>query len=94
MKRISLLLSAAAIIGMGSVTVACSPRTEKPADTPGSSAPGSNTVTPAPEPTEKGMRTNVTRPPMSVSPNGAGGGNAAVPCGFGPAGGLPCSNNR
>ena len=86
-RRISLLLSALAVIGMGTATVACSPRTEKPA--------GTSVTNSAPSaiPTEKGLSTNVTRAPMSVAPQGAGGGNPAVPCGFGPAGGGPCGNN-
>jgi hypothetical protein len=84
-RRISLLLSALAVLGTGTMTVACSPRGEKPAET---SVPA-----PSATPTEKGMHTNVTRSPMSVSPQGPGGGNPAVPCGFGPAGGGPCSNN-
>lgn len=82
-RKIALGLSALAIIGMGSITVACSPRTEKPAET---SVPSSTAT-----PTEKGVRSNVTRAPNSVSP---GGGNPAVPCGFGPQGGGPCSNNN
>lgn len=85
-RKIALGLSALAIIGMGSITVACSPRTEKPAET--------SVPSPSATPTEKGMRTNVTRAPASaVSPGGAGG-NPAVPCGFGPQGGGPCSNNN
>ena len=87
-RRISLLLSALGVIGMGTATVACSPRNEKPAET------SVNTPAPSPTPTEKGVRTNVTRTPMAVVPPGAGGGNPAVPCGFGPAGGLQCGNNR
>lgn len=84
-RKIALGLSALAIVGMGSVTVACSPRSEKPAETPSTS----NAT-----PTEKGMHTNVTRAPMSVAPaGGGGGGNPAVPCGFGPRGGGPCGNN-
>ncbi|MGV0991789.1 MAG: hypothetical protein ACOYB7_05970 [Mycobacterium sp.] len=84
-RRIALGLSALAIVGMGSVTVACSPRTEKPAETPST---GSTAI-----PTEKGMQTNITRAPLSVAPPAAGGGNPAVPCGFGPRGGGPCGNN-
>lgn len=89
-----MLLSALAIIGMGTMSVACSPRTEKPSDAPNSNTGNPSTGSPSanPEPTEKGMRTNVTRSPMSVAPNG--GGNPAVPCGFGPAGGGPCGNNN
>lgn len=89
-KRISALLGAAAVIGMGGMTVACTPRTENPADTTTSNpqAPSAD-----PDPTEKGLRTNVTRTPMSASPGGGAGGNAAVPCGFGPAGGGPCGRN-
>lgn len=84
-RRASLLLSALAVIGMGTATVACSPRSEKPAET-------TSTTQPSASPTEKGMRTNVTRTPMAVTPPGAGGGNPAVPCGFGPSGGLQCGN--
>lgn len=85
-RRISTLLAALAIVGTGTSTVACSPRNEKPAET--------GVTAPPVSPTEKGMRTNVTRPPMSVAPQGGGGGgNPAVPCGFGPAGGGPCTNN-
>lgn len=84
-RRTALWLSALAVIGMGSVTVACSPRTEKPAETV---APSPEQSTASPSPTEKGVRTNVTRNPEVVSPGG--GGNPAVPCGFGPAGGGPC----
>ena len=85
-RKVALGLSALAIIGMGSITVACSPRTEKPAETSGPSPSGT--------PTEKGLRTNVTRAPISAAPNvGGGGGNPAVPCGFGPRGGGPCGNN-
>jgi hypothetical protein len=80
----SLWLSALAVLGMGSVTVACS-RPEKPAETP-----PSQSGTPS-SPTEKGIRTNVTRSPMSVAPPG---GNGAVPCGFGPAGGGPCTRDN
>ena len=42
-------------------------------------------------PTEKAVRTNVTRGPDAAAPP-AHGGNAAVPCGFGPQGGQGCSN--
>lgn len=86
-RRLTLCMSGLAVIAMGSVTVACSPRTEKPAET--SVPPSSSSATPSP--TEKNMQTNVTRGPMSVSPGG--GGNPAVPCGFGPQGGLPCTNH-
>ena len=88
-RKIALGLSALAIVGMGSITVACSPRTEKPAE-PSNSAPSA----PSAVPTDKNVRTNVTRAPMSAGPVGGGGGNAAVPCGFGPAGGGPCGNNN
>ena len=90
-RRTSLWLSAVAILGMGSVTVACSPRTEKPAETPPSSTAEPSPGTAEPSPTEKGVRTNVTRAPDAVSP---GGGNPAVPCGFGPAGGAPCTRHH
>ena len=85
-RRISLWLSALAVLGMGSVTSACSPRTEKPAETPPSQSGA------PPSPTEKSIRTNVTRSPMSAVP--PGGGNGAVPCGFGPAGGGPCTRRN
>jgi hypothetical protein len=85
-RKMSLLLSAVAVLGMGSVTVACSPRTEKPAETIPSQSGASLS------PTEKGVRTNVTRTPEAVSPGG--GGNGAVPCGFGPAGGGPCTRHH
>ncbi len=87
LKIRGLVLSAVAIATMGATTVACTPRTEKPSDVP-AEFPAPNVH---PSPTEKGLRTNVTRPPMSVAPN-VQGGNPAVPCGFGPAGGLPCQN--
>ena len=87
LRKSALLLSLFAIVGMGSVTVACSPRHEKPAET---SVPAS--TDPSETPPEKNVRTNVTRTPMSAVP--PGGGNPAIPCGFGPAGGLPCSNTR
>ena len=87
-KKISLAIAALAIAAMGGMTVACSPRGDKPAET--------NTPSSQMSPTEKNVRTNVTRPPMSVAPNGsgAGGGNASVPCGFGPAGGAPCGRGN
>ena len=86
-RKVALGLSALAIVSMGSITVACSPRTEKPAE------PGvSETAPPAmpANPTEKNVRTNVTRAPISAGPQGGGHGNAAVPCGFGPQGGARC----
>lgn len=86
-RKIALGLSALAIAGMGSITVACTPRTEKPAE-PGISESGPSAV-----PTEKNMQTNVTRAPLSVAPRAGGGGNPAKPCGFGPQGGAPCGNN-
>lgn len=88
-RTVALGLSALAIAGMGSITVACSPRTEKPAE------PSSSNPAPPAAPTEKNVRTNVTRTPMSVAPPiGGGGGNPAKPCGFGPQGGAPCGYNR
>ncbi len=84
-RTLTLCMSGVAVIAVGSVTVACSPRAERPAET--SVPPRSSSATPSP--TEKNVQTNVTRAPMSVSP---GGGNVAVPCGFGPAGGGPCTN--
>ena len=88
LRRSALLLSALAIVGMGSVTVACSPRNEKPAE-PSATTPSTD---PSGTPTEKNVRTNVTRTPMSAVP--PGGGNPAIPCGFGPAGGGPCTRNN
>ncbi|MGI9126446.1 MAG: hypothetical protein ACR2JM_17130 [Mycobacterium sp.] len=90
-RRTALLLSAMAVIGMGSVTVACSPRNDKPAETSVTTTPSASTTPAAPSETEKNVRTNVTRTPAAAVP---GGGNPAVPCGFGPAGGGPCSNNN
>ena len=88
LRKTCALLGASALIAMGGLATACSPRNEQPAETNApSSKPSAETT-----PTEKNVRTNVTRSPMSVAPNG--GGNGAVPCGFGPAGGGPCSNNN
>ena len=87
LRRSALLLSALAIVSMGSVT-ACSPRNEKPAE-PSATTPSTD---PSGTPTEKNVRTNVTRTPMSAVP--PGGGNPAIPCGFGPAGGGPCTRNN
>jgi len=87
LRKSALLLSPLAIVGMGSVTVACSPRHEKPAET---TVPAS--TDPSGTPPEKSIRTNVTRTPMSAVP--PGGGNPAIPCGFGPAGGGPCTRNN
>jgi hypothetical protein len=83
-RKAALLLGALAIVGMGATTVACSPRADKPADTP---APPASVA-----PTEKAVRTNVTRAPDAAAPPVNAGGNAAVPCGFGPRGGQGCSN--
>ena len=83
-RKAALLLGALAIVGMGATTVACSTRADKPAETP---APPASVA-----PSEKAVRTNVTRGPDAAVP--PVGGNAAVPCGFGPQGGAPCSNNR
>jgi hypothetical protein len=85
LQKASLVLGALALIGMGGMTVACSPQHEKPAET--------SVTQPSVSPTEKALRTNVTRAPSAAVPGTAGGGNAAVPCGFGPAGGAPCGNN-
>lgn len=85
-RRMSLWLSALALIAMGSLTVSCSSRTDEPVETP---SPSQSTVEPSP--TQKAVRTNVTRAPDAVSP---GGGNPAVPCGFGPAGGAPCTRHH
>jgi hypothetical protein len=87
-RRTSLWLSALAILGMGWGTVACSPRSEKPAET--SVTPSQSSASPSPS--EKSVRTNVTRSPMSAVPPGVG--NGAVPCGFGPAGGGPCTRRN
>lgn len=83
-RKAALLLGALAVVGMGATTVACSPRADKPAETP---TPPASVA-----PSEKAVRTNVTRGPDAAVP--PVGGNAAVPCGFGPQGGAPCSNNR
>lgn len=89
-RKAALLLGAAALIGMGGVTVACSPAGEKhEAPEPGITT---SVTTPAVSSTEKAVRTNVTRAPMSAAPQAGTGGNAAVPCGFGPSGGLYCGN--
>lgn len=85
LRKATLVLSALAVIGMGGMTVACSPQPEKPAET--------SVTQPTASPTEKAVRTNVTRAPSAAVPGTAGGGNPAVPCGFGPAGGAPCGNN-
>lgn len=82
-RKAAMLLGALAIIGMGGA-VACSPGEKH-------ETPETSVSTPAPSSTDKAVRTNVTRAPMSVAPQH--GGNAAVPCGFGPAGGGPCSHN-
>jgi hypothetical protein len=66
-----------AIIAMGSAETSVEP----------SLSPTGATLSP----TEKNVRTNVTRSPEVVSP---GGGNGAVPCGFGPAGGGPCTRHH
>ena len=85
-RKVALLLGALAIVGMGAVTVSCSSTSEE------QEKPTESSVT-NPSPTEKNLRTNVTRAPGAVAPPGSGHGNAAVPCGFGPAGGAPCGNN-
>ena len=85
-RKIALLLGALAIAGMGAVTVSCSSPSEqqdKPTET--------SVTTPSMSPTEKNVRTNVTRTPGAAAPPAHG--NPAVPCGFGPAGGAPCGNN-
>ena len=58
LRKGSLLLGSLAVAAMGTVTVACSPRTEQPAET--------SVVTPSP--TEKAVRTNVTKSPDAVKP--------------------------
>lgn len=72
---------------MGTITVACTPRTEQPAQPSETSATDLNVA-----PTEKGLRTNVTRSPMSAAPPVHAGGSA--PCGFGSAGGGPCHHRH
>ena len=57
-RNCSLLLGALAVAGMGTLTVACSPKTEKPAET---------SVT-TPTPTDKAVRTDVTKSPTSFGP--------------------------
>ena len=92
MRRGSALLGALAVIGMGAVTAACSPRTEQPAET----TKTTKTTKPSMSPTEKvGGYNPITRTPQSFSPSGGGSGpvsgnNAAVPCGFG---NNQCKNN-
>lgn len=81
LRRASLLIGTLAIITMGTVTVACTPRTEKPAD------PGASEIAP----TEKNVRTNVTRTGMSAAPPVVGGSR---PCGYGPSGGAGCQHHR
>ena len=75
-RKVALLLSALSIVAMGATTVACTPRTEKPAEntnpTPVQMSPG-----------EKDVRINVTRDPESYAPDH---NNPAVPCGYGAAG--------
>lgn len=83
-RKAALLLAGLAIVGMGATTVACSRGADKPAETP---APPASVA-----PSEKAVRTNVTRGPDAAVPPVQGGGNAAVPCGFGPQGGQGCSN--
>ena len=61
-RRGSLFLGSLAIVAMGTVTVACSPRTEEPAKTP------SGTSVAVPAPTEKQVRTNVTKSPILDTP--------------------------
>lgn len=58
LRKTSLLLGALAIVGMGATTVACSSESEKPAETSVSN----------PSPTEKNVRTNVTKAPSSFGP--------------------------
>lgn len=61
-RKGSLLVGSLAVVAMGAVTVACSPRTEEPADTP------SGTSVAVPAPTEKQVRTNVTKSPILEPP--------------------------
>ncbi|MCW1958590.1 MAG: hypothetical protein KIH64_008600 [Mycobacterium sp.] len=88
-RKAAIMLGALAVIGMGGVTVACSPAPEKSQEMPATSV-----TAPSASPSEKALQTNVTRAPISAAPAGVGGGgNAAVPCGFGPSGGARCGNN-
>ena len=87
LRRTSLGVSALAIIGMGTLTVACTPRTQQPTQPDETSLTGPTAL-----PTEKDLRTNVTRTGMSAAPPIHPGGN--VPCGFGPAGGAGCHTHR
>ena len=79
LRKVSLLASALAIITMGTVTVACTPRTEQPADP--------NATQSEMAPTQKNVRTNVTRTGMSAAPPPM---SDSRPCGFGPGGGASC----
>lgn len=54
----SFVIGALAVVGMGTLTVACSPSSEKPAET---------SVT-TPSPTEKVVRTSMTKAPNSFHP--------------------------
>ncbi len=83
LRKAALALGALTVIGMGGITVACGPQAE-PAET----IVTQSILTP----TEKAVRTNVTRAPSVATPIAASDGNAAVPCGFGPAGGARCDN--
>lgn len=74
-QKVSLVLAAGAILGMGTVTVACSPRSEKPAE----STPSSTADVPVAT-TEKKLRTNVTRPPISSGGGGGGSGSTTGGC--------------
>ena len=69
-RRIALGLSALAIIGMGSLTVACGSKAEKPASTPSSASA---------EPTEKSLPPHVSHPPISAPPAIGGGGEVPRP---------------
>lgn len=60
-RKGSLLLGSLAVAAMGTVTVACSPRTEEPAEPSGASVS-------VPSPTEKQVRTNVTKSPILDAP--------------------------
>ena len=96
LRKVSLLLSLLSVVAMGTLTISCSPRTEEPAETTvptpsvtsseTSSVTGSQTVSP----TDKNVRTEVTRSPIGAVPPGGSAQNSAVPCGYGPAGGFPC----
>lgn len=83
-QRVGLFASALAVVAMGTLTSACTPRTEQPSDS------GVTNTEPV-DPSEKNVQTNVTRAPMSAAPPMH---TDARPCGFGPAGGGGCVHHR